>query len=46
MRTQENNYVTPTAKAVKINALAIICQSGLTGSQNEEYQMGSTEGWF
>lgn len=43
---QQPIYVSPKMKTVEIKTRAIICQSGLTGSQNEEYGIGNTDDWF
>ena len=43
---QQPIYVSPKMKTVEIKTRAIICQSGLTGSQNESYEEGDTSNWF
>ena len=41
----KKQYLSPTMKVVEVNAQQMICQS-VGGSQNEKYEVGSTEGWF
>ena len=41
----KKKYLSPTMKVVEVNAQQMICQS-VAGSQNEKYEVGSTEGWF
>ena len=39
-------YVPASVKVIEVSARRVLCQSGLTGSQNEEYEIGDTSGWF
>ena len=41
----KKQYQTPTMKVCEMEPASIICQS-VAGSQNEKYEVGSTEGWF
>ena len=38
-------YLAPQMKVHEMEPMSIICQS-VAGSQNEKYEVGSTDGWF
>jgi len=45
----KKTYVMPQMKAYQVKHASIICTSGSasqTSTQNEEYDTGSTNGWF
>ena len=39
-------YQSPWTKVVKVQQTEIICGSIQSNTQNEKYEVGSTEGWF
>ena len=41
----KKKYQTPRMRVHEMEPASIICQS-VAGSQNEKYEVGSTEGWF
>lgn len=45
-KRERQAYVPASVKVIEVSARRVLCQSGLTGSQNEEYEIGDTSGWF
>ena len=45
MTDKKKKYLAPEIKVVEIEQTDIICTS-LTGTENEEYNNGSTSGWY
>ena len=43
---KKKQYQSPRMKVVEVDARQIICASPMTESENEKYEVGSTEDWF
>lgn len=45
-KQERQAYVPASVKVIEVTAQRVMCTSTLNGTQNEEYGVGDTSGWY